>query len=339
MDLKHQSEELLITRSAVRARPGEPRKQRLSESSLPDSEYFPNSAPPFPKIQWSRRSVLGLALAAFAARACAHGSPQALDDYVTGGVFDVSAALRNGPVLLGPRDYECLPVDTVTNDYVRGFGAQSRLIFEADEPQIRPLDSTTPTDYVTLADFDVVCARAGGRSQHGLYMASGREWKVTNMTLRGRRGGDTVRMYGQRTGDGGLDPSDSTRNVFTAVGAWEGRYNWYLGGTVANKRIQGGTSNMNRGIRCLAYYAEIDNLYIDQGAGNSFPQFISGNAGRNGCTLAWYGNKVRDGVFERNGGWGIYRTSHAEQHDNDTSGAHNGGHNGLGLMNPDPSVA
>ena len=53
---------LLITRSAVRARPGEPSNQAHGTTARPAPAQVPNTESPFPNIQWSRRARLGGAL-------------------------------------------------------------------------------------------------------------------------------------------------------------------------------------------------------------------------------------------------------------------------------------
>lgn len=50
---------LLITRSAVRARPGEPQDQAHRTTALPALTLVPNTEGPFPNIQWSRHARLG----------------------------------------------------------------------------------------------------------------------------------------------------------------------------------------------------------------------------------------------------------------------------------------
>ena len=63
---------LLITRSAVRARPGEPQKQRHTDRDRPNSGNLPRIHAGFPNIQYSLRAVLGavaLLLASLAAHA------------------------------------------------------------------------------------------------------------------------------------------------------------------------------------------------------------------------------------------------------------------------------
>ena len=277
----------------------------------------------------NRRGFLaGLAAAPFAARAVM------LNDYAAGGVFDMSAALRDGPVTLLAQEYECLSFKLRTGDYISGFGTRSRLLTDYTQgPFITVEDPSQFTDGVILRDFDIVATAKGGAGQHGIWMPSCREWRVSNIMRRGEIGGVGWGMYGQRD-EGGLNPGDSTRNIFDGVGSVYARINWYLGGNIDNPRIRGGTSNMNRLARCLGYGAEIDNLQIMQGAGNVVEQFISSTPRNNGITLAWYGNKIRDAVVERSGGWGIFGTTHDEQHDNVIDSPHNGGNQGSGFISP-----
>lgn len=54
---------LLITRSAVRARPGEPQDQALENVARPTPIKVPNSERRFPNIQWRRAGLAALLMA------------------------------------------------------------------------------------------------------------------------------------------------------------------------------------------------------------------------------------------------------------------------------------
>lgn len=64
--MKRLGEKLLITRSAVRARPGEPSNQRLTHQRGANSELLPNILAAVPNIQWFALTLLLFTLPAFA---------------------------------------------------------------------------------------------------------------------------------------------------------------------------------------------------------------------------------------------------------------------------------
>lgn len=275
-----------------------------------------------------RRSFLGLMAAAPFARAAV------LNDYLVGGLYDLSAALRDGPVTLLAQEYDCLPVRFRTGDIIEGVRTRSILKFECEGAAFQPEDATTPTDNYTFRDFTLRCmaqSRSGPVPQHGLWLPSCRVGVLSGLRVEDF-GGAGVVIYGQRQ-DGQPEPSDATLNMLENVlvrGCWIG---FRLDGSVGSPRLQGGTANMNTLRRCLAFNCLGDGLQVMQGAANRIEQFISGQNGGNGITVGWYSNLFDQAVVERNGRYGVYKTGHAEQHDNWFPRIHNGGENALGLSN------
>lgn len=299
------------------------------------------------------KAIAALPFAPLPAQACI-----VLDDYAVNGLHDLSAALRDGPVKLLAQDYPCLPVRFCSHDVIQGVPGRSRLLFESPDAAFAPVDRTQPTDNWHFEDFDVQCEAPGdaGRQQ-AFYLPSCRRGSIKRVTI-SDFGGTAVLLYGQRIAFSGpgapsIDqpcgfvgeewqcggvraPSDATLCVFEDLlvrRCWMG---FQLSGTPAPSgvaRVKGATANMNSFIRPVVYNCRSDAFMVWQGATNYFQKPIAGQNGRNGITAAWYGNVFEGAVLERNAGWGVMKTGHAEQHDNEFPRLHNGGSNGLGLSN------
>lgn len=283
------------------------------------------------------------------------------DDYAVGGVHDLSAALRAGPVQLLARDYECQPVRFAGRDVIRGVPGRSRLLFQADSPAFAPIDQSQPTDAFTFEDFDLQCEAPGGvSSQPALYLPSCRRFFLRRLII-SDFGGTGVLVYGQRiaflpgpgapsidapcgyVGDewqcsGVRAPSDATLGVMEGLNVSRCWIGIHLTGTPAPAgvpRLKGGAANMHSIIRPIVSNCRSDGIQIWQGSTNYIEKPILGQNGRHGIGLGWYNNVAVGAVCERNGGWGIWRAPVKEQHDNAWPHLHNGGSNGLGLVSPD----
>ena len=245
--------------------------------------------------------------------------------------LDLNAMLRdgNGYVRLPPGNFACGPVYLRSGDVIEGAGIHTRLWFAGRA--IQPTDESRPTEYVQLRDLDLCCADRGAPDEHALWMAACREWTVDRVRAV-NFGGTGFFMYGKRTLDGALDPTDTTRCVLRQCAAWGCRYGAVLSGTPGDPVVRGGTSNMNRLERFLSFWSEMDGIALLQGAGNVIDQPVLGNSGGDGMRIAWYGNDVRGAVVERNAGYGIRKTRR-EWSDRTTVTYHSGGSNGLGDVN------
>lgn len=308
------------------------------------------------KTATSRRSFLAGFLAL---PALAKANPWVtLDDYAVNGVYDLSAALRDGPVCLLARDYECLPVRFRSRDVIQGIPGRSRLLFESPEPAFLPEDTSQPADGWHFEDFDVQCEAKGARSQHAFGMLSCRRGTLQRIRAFDF-GGSALLLFGQRIAFSGpgapsLDapcgwvedewqcsgvaaPSDSTACRVEDFEAWRCGVGFRLDGTPAPEgvpRVKGGTANMHLFIRPVAYNCDSDGFLVWQGASNTFIKPIAGQCGRNGISVAWYGNVFEGAVLERNSGWGVQIfTQHREATNYHFPYIHNGGSNGLGLCN------
>lgn len=279
----------------------------------------------------TRRGLLtGLAALSVAHKAIGHGY-QILDDYVNGNVYDINAALQNGPVQLLNREYDCLPARLRDRDVVQGINSQSILHFEANEPAFAPADEGHQTVLVTLRDFDVMCAQKGDGGQHAFWMSSCSRWRLENLAIIGF-GGIGVCMYGQRTLSGGKDPSDATFNRVIDCRIGTCLHGIVMSGTRGQPRINGGTSNMNHLSRCSAFSCAGHSYYILQGSANLLEHCIGGTNGGDVFRVAWYGNTIMLPVCERTQGWQIYFLGNSETHDNTVIGYHNGGAVGAGTI-------
>lgn len=304
-----------------------------------------------------RRALLAaLSVAPLAARAQAYGVT--LDDYAVNGLYDLSAALRDGPVRLLARDYECLPVKFRSRDAIEGVAFRSRLLFETDGAAFAPLDSGQPTDNWRFEDFDVQCEAKASTAQHAFALLSCRRGFLRRVTV-SDFGGTGVLVYGQRAafvgpgapsldapcgwvGDewqcGGVRaPSDATMNVVEDCNVRRCWLGFHLGGTPAPAdipRVKSATANMNHLIRPIASNNGSDGIMLWQGATNVIEKPILGQNGRNGISVAWYNNVIEGAVVERNAGWGVQCwTQYAETHDNAFPYLHNGGSNSRGVSN------
>lgn len=279
----------------------------------------------------TRRGLLtGLAALSVAHKAVGHGY-QILDDYANNNVYDIGAALQNGPVQLLSREYDCLPVRLRDRDLVQGMTSQSIISFEADEPMFAPADENHQTLLVTLRDIDVMCARKGGVNQHIVWMPSCSRWRVERIAGIGH-GGDGIHFYGQRTASGTKAPSDSTFNRIIDCRFGGCRHGYVFGGTQGRPRIRGGTSNMNHLSRCSAFSCAGHSYFILQGSANLLEHCIGGTNGGDVFRVAWYGNTIMLPVCERTTGWQIYFVGNSETHDNTVIGYHNGGAVGAGTI-------
>ena len=273
-----------------------------------------------------RRFLSGLTALAVAHRAAANGWA-ILDDYVNGNVYDIGAALQVGPVQLLNREYDCLPVRLRDQDVIEGINSQSILNFEADEPAFAPLDESRQTILCTLRDFDVMCARRGGASQHAFWMPSCSRWRLVNLAIIGF-GGIGVCIYGQRTLAGGKDPSDATFNRLTDCRIGTCLHGIVLTGTRGEPRIKGGTANCNHVETTTVSSCRGHGVWINQGGLNELDHVIGGNHGGDMFRIAWYSNTLVAPGAERTGGWGIFFTGNAETRANRVLGYHDGGANG-----------
>ncbi len=244
--------------------------------------------------------------------------------------IDLNGMLRErGYLKLPPGDFLCEPVYVRSGDVIEGSGIRTRLWF--DKRAIQPENESKPTEYVQLRDFDLCCSVRGAPDQHALWLAACREWTVDRVRAVDF-GGTGAYLFGKRTPEGGLDPTDTTRCTFRQFAAWGCRYGVVLGGSAADPVIRGGTSNMNRFERPLSFWAELDAFALLQGAANVLDQPVAGNSGGDGVRIAWYGNEVRLAVLERNEGYGI-RKVRREWSDRTSVTYHSGGNNGLGDTN------
>ena len=275
----------------------------------------------------TRRGLLtGLAALSVAHRAIGHGY-QILDDYVNGNVYDIGAALQNGPVQLLNREYDCLPVRLRDRDVVQGINSQSILHFEANEPAFAPVDEGHQTVLVTLRDFDVMCARKGDGGQHAFWLPSCSRWRLQNLAIIGF-GGIGVCMYGQRTLAGAKDPSDATYNRLDDLRIGTCLHGIVASGTRGEPRIKGGTANCNYIGRTSIFSCDGHGLWIIQGALNLMEHVIGGNHGGDMFRIQWYSNTAIAPGAERTGGWGMFFTGNAETRLNRVVGYHDGGSNG-----------
>jgi len=246
-------------------------------------------------------------------------------------VIDLNGMLRdgNGHACLPPGDFVTGPVYVRSGDVIEGSGIRTRVWMT--ERAIQPENESKPTEYVQLRDFDLCCDFRGGPDQHALWLAGCREWAVERVRAI-NFGGTGAYLYGKRTPEGAVDPTDTTRCTFRQFAAWGCRYGMVFGGSPADPVIRGGTSNMNRAERCLSFWAELDAFALLQGAANVLDQCVAGNSGGDGVRVAWYGNDVRLAVLERNAGYGV-RKVRREWSDRTTVTYHSGGNNGLGDTN------
>lgn len=281
------------------------------------------------------------------------------DDYCANGVHDLSAALRDGPVQLLAREYECLPVRFAPRDVMQGVPGRAQLLFESPQPAFAPLNPDQPTDGWHFQDFDVQCEAKGQRSQHAFALLSCRRGTMQRIRCFDF-GGTAVLPYGQRiaflpgpgapsldapcgwVGDewqcsGVAAPSDATACRFEDVEAWRCGMGFRLDGTPAPEgvpRVKGGTANMHLFIRPVAYNCDGDGFLVWQGASNTFVKPVSGQNGRHGIGVAWANNVFEGAVVERNGGYGVQIFSqHREARGYAFPYLHNGGSNALGLSN------
>lgn len=279
----------------------------------------------------NRRGFLG-ALLALPGLAKAQAAVT-LDDYCLNGSYDLSAALRDGPVRLLGRRYECLPVRFQTGDMAEGVRGKTELLFETDGPAFMPADPTRFTDRFHFEGFDARCEAKAGPGQHCFYLPSCRHFKI--IEHRGWDfGGTHIFGYGQRTEEGGLMPGDSTHARIFNVGSWRCHRGMVLTGTPGTPRIRGGTCNMWRVDSYIAQQSELDNIQVWQGAANLFTMPVVGQAGRDGILVAWYGNTFMSATVERNARFAVFKTNHAEEKNNSFPYLHDGGSNG-GLCNTD----
>ena len=265
-----------------------------------------------------RRSFLGLMAASPFARAAV------LNDYSTGGLYDLSAALRDGPVELLAQEYEIMPCRVAYGDWAGCLKGRARLLYDGTGPAFQPLDQDRPTDRVTLTGFDLICEAKSGSAQHGIYAPAARHWQVRDVSI-SDFGGCGFYAYGKRTSDGGLDPCDSTKHRLEEVRVLRCGTGIRLHGSPASVRGRGGTSNMCRLDHCTVSEADGNGYEIIQGAANLLTGCIAGLCGRSGFCVNWYNNTIVAPVFEQNGQYGIAFGSADECRGNDVIGWHDGG--------------
>lgn len=313
---------------------------------------------PCPSRRLVVKGLAGLVLGLGGIRRAAAQAPIVLNDYCTGGVYDLSAALRDGPVTLLAQDYPCLPVKFGPRACATGVAFRTRLLFEGAGAAFAPAEADQPTDNWRFEDFDVQCEARGETAQHAFALMSCRRGFLRRVTV-SDFGGTGVLIYGQRAGFVGAGapslnapcgwvedewqcagvraPSDATMNVIEDVNVRRCWLGFHLGGMPAPEgvpRVKGATANMNSLVRPIASNCGSDGMMIWQGATNYVAKPILGQNGRNGMSVAWYGNLIEGAVLERNAGWGVQLfTQHKETRDNYFPYVHNGGSNGLGLSN------
>lgn len=304
------------------------------------------------------RGLAALALGLGGIRRSAAQAPIVLNDYCDGGLYDLTAALRDGPVTMLAQDYPCLPVRFGSRAVATGVAFRTRLLFEGSGAAFAPAAPDQPTDNWRFEDFDVQCEAKGSTVQHAFALLSCRRGFLRRVIV-SDFGGTGVLVYGQRAafvGEGAPSlsspcgwvgeewqcggvraPSDATMNVVEDVNVRRCWLGYHLGGMPAPEgvpRVKGATANMNSLVRPIASNCGSDGIMIWQGAANHIVKPILGQNGRNGLSVAWYGNLVEAAVLERNAGWGVQLfTQHKETRDNYFPYVHNGGSNGLGLSN------
>ena len=278
----------------------------------------------------NRRHFLALAAGTpFAAKA----GRVVLNDYVSGGLHDLTAAMQAGPVELLDETYTIGPTYFPTGAHVKCLLGQAKIRYFGDRPAFQPLNQDAPTVRVAMENFDLICMDKASAYQHGFFLPACRMFTMNLIQIQDF-GGCGVYACGKRTVNGLVDPSDTTRIKMTEVRSIRCGTGFRFSGTVGLPRYKGGTANMNQLDHCIASDCAGNGYEIIQGSASRLSGCVSVQCKGDGFYINWYGNTLVAPVFENNGGAGVRFGGSDECHDNYVLGWHDGGGHDVQFANP-----